>query len=506
MTNGAASAFETRRRLLAGETSCAKVVRHTLAAADGSKVLAGGLGAFLRVFADEALARAGLLDAMLASDRAAAGRLPLFGVPVAVKDNICVDIGTTTAGSNLLAEYRSPYSATAVRRLIDAGAVIVGKTNLDEFGMGSSGENSAFGPTRNPWDTDRVPGGSSSGSAAAVAAGVVPIALGSDTGGSIRQPASHCGVVGLKPTYGRISRYGLIAYASSLDQIGTLTRSVGDAAAVLTAMGGEDAHDATSSTRPMPDLLKDIEVPLEGLRIGVPSQARSAANDPRVTAAMERALGLYAAQGATIVDIELPTIDYGIAAYYIVATAEASSNLARLDGVRYGRRATLGPGEGLMDLYCKSRSEGFGPEVKRRIMLGTHVLSSGYYDAYYATAMKARRKIKGDFDAAFAGGNAGAAGPGCHVILMPASPGPAFRLGEKATDPLAMYLEDVYTVPVNLAGLPAICVPVDGPLPIGVQLIGQPFGEPVLLRAARMLERVSGWEGRTAPPSHAAAR
>ncbi len=498
MTNGSATAIESRRRILAGETSCAEAVRHALAAAEEAK----GLGAFLQVFAEEALARAASLDAMMKSDRAAAERLPLFGVPVAVKDNICVDHGVTTAGSKLLAEYRSPFSATAAQRLVDAGALIVGKTNLDEFGMGSSGENSAFGPTRNPWDTDRVPGGSSSGSAAAVAAGAVPVALGSDTGGSIRQPASHCGVVGLKPTYGRVSRYGLIAYASSLDQVGTLTRSVGDAAAVLTTMGGVDEHDATSSTRPMPDLITDLDVPLAGLRIGVPSQARSAANDPRVAAAMERALGLYVAQGATIVDIEIPTIDYGIAAYYIVATAEASSNLARLDGVRYGRRAALASGEGLMDLYCKSRSEGFGPEVKRRIMLGTHVLSSGYYDAYYATAMKARRKIKGDFDAAFAG----TPGPGCHVILMPASPGPAFRFGEKATDPLAMYLEDVYTVPVNLAGLPAMSVPVDGPMPIGVQLIGPAFGEATLLRAARMLERVSGWEGRTAPRPSASVR
>ncbi len=483
------TAHEIRKRVLAGETSCVAATREAIAAAEASSPL----GAFLQVLGDEAIVRASKLDAMIASDRAAAERLPLLGVPVAIKDNICFEAGNTTAASKLLADYRSPFSATAVKRLVDAGAVIIGKTNMDEFGMGSSGENSAFGPTRNPWETDRVPGGSSSGSAAAVAAGVVPVALGSDTGGSIRQPASHCGVVGFKPTYGRVSRYGLIAYASSLDQIGTLTRSVADAASSLAAISGIDPHDATSSTRPVPAYASECDQPIAGLRIGVPAQARSSANDPRVTKALEKALSLYQEQGATIVDIELPTIDYAIAAYYIVATAEASSNLARFDGVRYGKRATLGPGEGLMELYCKSRAEGFGPEVKKRIMLGTHVLSSGYYDAYYATAMKARRKIKGDFDAVFAEN-----GPACHVIMMPASPGPAFKLGEKTTDPLAMYLEDAYTVPVNLAGLPAVTVPVDGPLPIGVQLIGPAFGESTLLRAASMLERVTGWSGRTA--------
>lgn len=489
------TAHEIRRRVLAGETSCVGAAREALAAAEASQPL----GAFLQVLADEAIAQASTLDAMIVSDRAAAERLPLLGVPVAIKDNICVDVGRTTAASKLLAEYQSPFAATAVSKLIAAGAVIIGKTNMDEFGMGSSGENSAFGPTRNPWDTGRVPGGSSSGSAAAVAAGIVPVALGSDTGGSIRQPASHCGVVGLKPTYGRVSRYGLIAYASSLDQIGTLTRTVADAASTLAAIAGSDPHDATSSLRPVPAYPSECDHPVAGLRIGVPAQARSPANDSRVIQALERAISLYKEQGATIVDIELPTIDYAIAAYYIVATAEASSNLARFDGVRYGKRATLAPGEGLMELYCKSRAEGFGPEVKKRIMLGTHVLSSGYYDAYYATAMKARRKIKGDFDAAFA-----EPGPACHIIMMPASPGPAFRLGEKTTDPLAMYLEDAYTVPVNLAGLPAVTVPVDGPLPIGVQLIGPAFGEITLFRAASMLERVTGWAGRTAPVAAAA--
>jgi aspartyl-tRNA(Asn)/glutamyl-tRNA(Gln) amidotransferase subunit A len=485
------SVAEIRRFVASREVSCAEVVRSALDAADA----AAPLGAFLQVLRDEALARANALDAALAHDPTAKD-LPLLGVPIAVKDNLCTREGRTTAGSRLLEGYRSPFTATAVARLEAAGAIVVGKTNMDEFGMGSSGENSAFGPTRNPWDPARVPGGSSSGSAAAVAAGVVPLALGSDTGGSIRQPASHCGVVGLKPTYGRVSRYGLVAYASSLDQVGPMSRRVADAAAALAVMAGHDPHDATSRTRTLDPI--DPAEPLAGLRVGVPAQARAGANDPAVAAAFEASLTALRGLGATIHDVAMPHLDHAIASYYIVATAEASSNLARYDGVRYGRRAALAPGEGLLDLYKKSRSEGLGAEVKRRIMLGTHVLSSGYYDAYYTTAMKVRRLIKGDFDAAFASG--------CHVILTPASPGPAFRLGEKTTDPLAMYLEDVYTVPINLAGLPAIVVPVGSAsvgkrtLPIGMQLIAPPFAEGTLLRAARMLESVSGWAGRIAPP------
>jgi aspartyl-tRNA(Asn)/glutamyl-tRNA(Gln) amidotransferase subunit A len=488
------SVTEIRRLVAAREVSCAEVVRASLDAAEA----AAPLGAFLQVLRAEATARAEALDAAITRDPAAAKTMPMLGVPIAVKDNLCTREGRTTAGSSLLEHYRSPFRATAVARLEAAGAIVIGKTNMDEFGMGSSGENSAYGPTRNPWDRTRVPGGSSSGSAAAVAAGVVPIALGSDTGGSIRQPASHCGVVGLKPTYGRVSRYGLVAYASSLDQVGPMTRRVADAASALAVMAGHDPHDATSSTRPTDAM--DDDAPLAGLRVGVPMQARNTANDPAVTAAMGRALAGLRGFGATIVDVTMPHLDHAIAAYYIVATAEASSNLARYDGVRYGRRAALAPGEGLLDLYKKSRSEGLGPEVKRRIMLGTHVLSSGYYDAYYGTAMKVRRTIKGDFDAVFA-----TTGPACHVILTPASPGPAFRLGEKTSDPLAMYLEDVYTVPINLAGLPAVVVPVGSAevagstLPIGMQLIAAPFAEGTLLRAARMLESVSGWEARTAP-------
>jgi aspartyl-tRNA(Asn)/glutamyl-tRNA(Gln) amidotransferase subunit A len=459
---------------------------------------AKGLNAFLQLFEEGSLAAARAVD-----ERVSRGEnLPLAGVPVALKDNLCLgpDVaggayagGRTTVGSRMLEQYESPYTATAVRRLAEAGAVIIGKTNLDEFAMGSSGENSAFGPTRNPWDESRVPGGSSSGSAAAVAAGVVPAALGSDTGGSIRQPAGYCGLVGVKPTYGRVSRYGLVAFASSLDQIGPLTRTVEDAAAVLSVICGPDALDATSADRAMPDLVRDLDTPVKGLVLGVPRQAFNAANHSAVLEALDRAIKVFTADGARIVEIDLPHTDYGIAAYYIVAPAEASSNLARFDGVRYGKResgAGGGSKDALFDLYASSRARGFGPEVQRRIMLGTYVLSAGYYDAYYLAALKARRKIKSDYDAAF-----DPAGEACHAILMPSSPGPAFRLGEKTTDPLAMYLEDLYTVGVNLAGLPGVTVPggfaeVEGKrLPVGLQLIGPAWGEGELLRIARMLER-----------------
>lgn len=418
----------------------------------------------------------------------------LAGVPIALKDNLCLSWGKTTCASNMLRNFESPYTATAVQKLIDAGAIIVGKTNLDEFAMGSSCEHSCFGPTFNPWDLSRVPGGSSGGSAAAVAAGIVPIALGSDTGGSVRQPASHCGIVGVKPTYGRVSRYGLVAYASSLDQIGTLTRSVGDAALALSVICGHDPLDSTSSQEPVPDFVAGLEQPIENLRLAVPRQARNPANHPEVARVFEETIGTHKKLGATIVDVELPMLDYGIAAYYIVAPAEASSNLARFDGIRYGHRAALSPGEDLFDLYCKSRSEGFGPEVQRRIMLGTHVLSSGYYDAYYNTALKVRRKIKQDFDRAFSD---------CHAVLMPASPSPAWKVGEKTSDPLAMYLEDVYTVTINLAGLPAMSIPagfasVAGKeLPVGVQIISPAFDEARMLRIARQFEAATDWHMRT---------
>ena len=454
--------------------------------------------AFLELFEDRAIAQAREIDAQLAG-RTSPG--PLAGVPIALKDNICLEWGRTTCASRILENYRSPYTATAAKRLLDAGAIVIGKTNLDEFAMGSSCESSAFACTCNPWDVERVPGGSSGGSAAAVAAGVVPVALGSDTGGSIRQPAGFCGVVGLKPTYGRVSRYGLVAYASSLDQIGPMTRSVRDAALLLSVMAGADEHDATSSTRALPNVLSRLDEPVDRLIIGVPTFVRSESNHPGVAHAMDKTIAALRDAGAEVIDIHLPHAGHGIAAYYLIATAEASSNLARFDGVRYGRRAELGKDDGLLELYCKSRTEGLGPEVQKRIMLGTYALSSGYYDAYYNTALKARRLIREDYERVFAG--IPGAPLGCHAVLMPTSPGPAFKRGEKQSDPLALYLEDVYTVGVNLAGLPAISLPAglaDG-LPVGVQLIGAAWQEDVLLRVARMLERALPPIGRPAVTS-----
>lgn len=477
------SATDIRTALHTRQSSAEAITRAALARAES---LNPKLNAFLQLFPDHALAQARAVDARLAAGE----RPPLAGVPVALKDNICFAHGKTTCASKMLANYESPFNATAAQRLLDAGAIILGKTNLDEFAMGSSTEHSAFGPTRNPWDLSRVPGGSSGGSAAAVAARITPLALGSDTGGSIRQPAGFCGIVGLKPTYGRVSRSGLVAYASSLDQIGPLATNVCDAALGLNSISGLDTLDSTSADQPATDFTSDLDSPVRHLTLAVPRQARSDANHPAVAQALDDTIRQYRDLGAKIIDIDLPMTDAAIAAYYIVATAEASSNLARFDGIRYGHRAALAPGEGLLDLYCKTRSEGFGPEVKRRIMLGTHVLSSGYYDAYYTTALRARRKILADFNAAFE--------QGCQAILLPSSPSPAFKLGEKTSDPLALYLEDVYTVAVNLAGLPAITFPtalanVDGSkLPIGMQLIGRPFDEHTLLRIARAHEREQG--------------
>ncbi|MDX2132147.1 MAG: Asp-tRNA(Asn)/Glu-tRNA(Gln) amidotransferase subunit GatA [Planctomycetota bacterium] len=483
-----------------GRRRAVDVVNATLDAIDRENPR---VNAIVQTLRERALRCAADVDARVARGE----DLPLAGVPVAIKDNLCTGPdgrtpgdglgpgGFTTCASRFLEHYQSPFTATCAQRLLDAGAIVVGKANLDEFAMGSSTERSIFGPTRNPHDPTRVPGGSSGGSAAAVALGVVPLALGSDTGGSIRQPASHCGVVGLKPTYGRVSRFGLVAYASSLDQVGPLTRSVRDAALALAVIAGPDPRDATSDARPVGDLLADLDTPLAGLRVGVVRQARGAGVSAEVALAYATAAERLAPDPAARVEIDLPSIDHAIAAYYIVATAEASSNLARFDGVRYGRRAALSPGDGLEDLYRASRTEGFGPEVRRRILLGTHVLSAGYADAYYTTALKVRRRVLEEFNGAF---------ERCDVVLMPAAPGPAFRAGEKINDPLAMYLEDVFTVGVNLAGLPAICVPVAGPgaggsvagptasdagLPIGVQIIAPAFQESRLLRAAAMLER-----------------
>lgn len=436
---------------------------------------------FRELCPEEAKAQAKLVDAAIARGEEVG---PLAGVPIAVKDNIATSTGRTSCGSRFLEDYRSPFDATAVQRLVDAGAIIIGKTNCDEFGMGSSSEHCAYAQTRNPWDPSRVPGGSSGGSAAAIAAGMVPAALGSDTGGSVRQPAAFCGTVGLKPTYGRVSRYGLVAFGSSLDQIGPLASTVADAALLLQVMAGPDEHDATCSDVRVQDYLARLEEPVVDLRIGVAERLLDQ-TEPPLRAVIRQVIDTCAALGAQIVPVSLPHLEYCIATYYIIAMAEASANLARFDGVRYGRRASVTPEESLETMYARSRSEGFGAEVQRRIMLGTYVLSAGYYDAYYKRAQRVRRLIKQDFDRAFTD---------CHVLLGPTTPSVAFPFGDKP-DPLSMYQCDLHTVPANLAGICAISIPaghteIDGKtLPIGAQLQGQAFDEPILLRAARMIER-----------------
>jgi aspartyl-tRNA(Asn)/glutamyl-tRNA(Gln) amidotransferase subunit A len=426
---------------------------------------------------------------------------PLAGVPIAVKDNLCTTFGLTTCSSKMLANFRAPYDATVIRKLEAAGAVIVGKTNLDEFAMGSSTENSATRVTRNPWDTDRVPGGSSGGSAAALAAGLCCASIGSDTGGSIRQPAALCGLVGLKPTYGRVSRYGLVAFASSLDQIGPFGWTVEDVAELLNVISGHDPKDTTSAPGAVPDYTVELNRPVEKLRIGLVKEYQLTAGlDPQVKAAVDAAVALYQEMGAEIVDVSLPHTEYGIAAYYVIAPCEASSNLARYDGVHFGHR-TSEPVNDIVELFSKSRAEGFGPEVQRRIMLGTYALSSGYYDAYYNTALKVRRLIKQDFDRAF---------EKCDAILCPTSPTPAFKIGEKTADPLSMYLCDVFTVTCNIAAIAGVSLPCGftggggnamleekpRPLPIGMQLLGPAFGEEKLLRVARMYEAATDWHKR----------
>ena len=416
------------------------------------------------------------IDRRGALERAVGSVGPLAGVPVAVKDNICVVGMQASCGSRILGNYHPPYNATVIERLTQAGAVIIGKTNCDEFAMGSSNENSAFGPVRNPWDTTRVPGGSSGGSAAAVAAGIVPVALGSDTGGSVRQPASLVGVVGLKPTYGRNSRYGLVAFASSLDQVGIFGRKVEDVARVLGAIAGRDPRDATTADVPVPDYTASLATDLNGMRLGFPRALFGEGLDEEVGSAVKAVVDVYRDLGAEIVDVDLPHAKFAIAVYYIIATAEASSNLARFDGVRYGFRAEDTPE--LRQMYRRTREEGFGPEVKRRIMLGTYVLSAGYYDAYYLKAQKVRTLIRNDFLSAF---------ESCDAIITPTSPGTAFALGEKVDDPLAMYLNDIYTVTANLAGIPGISVPCGlsaERLPIGFQLLGPYWSEPTLFKLA----------------------
>jgi aspartyl-tRNA(Asn)/glutamyl-tRNA(Gln) amidotransferase subunit A len=440
----------------------------------------GALHAFNTVTKDRALARAAALDRLAAGERG-----PLHGVPIALKDNLCTRGIRTTASSRILERYVPPYDATVVERLEHAGAVIVGKTNCDEFAMGSSNENSAFGPVRNPWANDRTPGGSSGGSAAAVAGGFVPAALGSDTGGSIRQPAALCGIVGLKPTYGRVSRFGLIAFASSLDQIGPLTRTAADAATLLGVLAGADPRDATAAPRDVPDYTAALTGDISGVRIGVPRSLLADGVDPEVLTAFDEALRALASLGATLVDVELPHAGYAIPVYYLVATAEASSNLARYDGVRYGYRAA--DARTLHSMYFRTRDEAFGPEVKRRIMLGTYVLSAGYYDAYYLKAQQVRTLIRRDYERAFSA---------VDVVAMPTSPTPPFRLGEKTDDPLQMYLADVFTVSANLSGLPAISIPCGMStqcLPIGLQFSGPAFDESMLLRVADAYERATDW-------------
>jgi aspartyl-tRNA(Asn)/glutamyl-tRNA(Gln) amidotransferase subunit A len=436
--------------------------------------------AFHTVSADLALSQAAALDAR-PDDWA---NLPLLGVPIGLKDNLCTRGLTTTAGSRILERYAPPYDATVVRRLVTAGAVIVGKTNCDEFAMGSSTENSAFAPTRNPWSLDRTPGGSSGGSAAAVAARMVPIALGSDTGGSIRQPAAMCGIVGFKPTYGRVSRYGLLAFASSLDQIGPLTTTVADAAAALQVMAGADPQDATCVSSPAGDYLEALTGDVRGARIGVPRSLINDGVDPEVRAAFETSVETLRQQGATIVDVALPHSAHAIPVYYLVATAEASSNLARYDGVRYGLRA---PAATLGEMYDRTRDEGFGPEVKRRILLGTYVLSAGYYDAYYLKAQQVRTLIRRDYEIALQTAD---------LIALPTSPTPAFLLGERTSDPLQMYLADIFTVAANLAGLPSISVPcgfTSTRLPCGFQLTGRAMDEATVLRVADAFERATSF-------------
>jgi aspartyl-tRNA(Asn)/glutamyl-tRNA(Gln) amidotransferase subunit A len=477
-----ATARSIRDDVTARRLSAVEACREALTQIEASNA---ALNSFLLVDAADALARAQKVDARLAAGEA----MPLAGVPIAIKDNLCVRGMKTTAASKILQTYAPPYDATVIEKLEAAGAVIVGKTNCDEFAMGSSNENSAYGPVRNPWARSRTPGGSSGGSAAAVAAAQVPLALGSDTGGSIRQPASFCGVVGLKPTYGRVSRYGLLAFASSLDQIGPIARTVEDTALALGVMAGPDRADATASREPVPDLTAALTGDVKGLRVGVPRTFVTEGVDDDVKAAFDAALAVLEGAGARLVDVELPHAPYGVPAYYLVCTAEASSNLARYDGVKYGYRSKAAA-DGLQAMYTHSRSEGFGAEVKRRIMLGTYVLSAGYYDAFYLKAQQVRTLLRRDYDRAF---------EACDVIAMPTSPIPPFGLGEKADDPLQMYLADIFTVSANLAGVPAISVPGGfvqrggDKLPVGFQLAARPFDETTLLRAADAYERLTRW-------------
>jgi len=475
---------ELRDRIAAGEV---KSTTATEAVFEAIEEYEPTFGAYISTFKKQALAKAKEVDSKITAGESVGN---LAGVPIAIKDNMCTTFGATTCASKILENFHAPYNATVIEKLLAADAVIVGKTNMDEFAMGSSTENSGLKQTVNPWNTSMVPGGSSGGSAAAVAGRLCFAALGSDTGGSIRQPASFCGVVGLKPTYGRVSRYGLVAYGSSLDQIGPITRTVDDCALMMNVIAGQDRADSTSvgeKIAAVPDYLEGLDEPIEGLKIGIVPEFVAGA-DAEVQKALGDAIAVYEGFGAQTAETNMAHLDYAIAAYYVIATAEASSNLARYDGVHYGYR-TPSPKD-YVEVYSKSRAEALGKEVKRRIMLGTYALSSGYYDAYYLKALKVRNLIRGDFTEAF---------KKCDCIMMPVSPTTAFKIGEKIDDPLQMYLSDVYTIAANLAGVPSISIPCgydEKGLPIGLQILAPAFGEDKLLQIARMYEKERNWHTR----------
>ncbi|MGA1634953.1 MAG: Asp-tRNA(Asn)/Glu-tRNA(Gln) amidotransferase subunit GatA [Gemmobacter sp.] len=489
MTLNTLSIAEARDLLRRREISARDLTMSCLAAIDASDEL----GAFVHRTPDIALDQARAADARLAAGEAPA----MCGIPVGIKDLFCTRGVASQAASNILGGFRPEYESTVTARLFEAGAVMLGKLNMDEFAMGSSNETSCYGPAVNPWKVDGrrlTPGGSSGGSAAAVAADLCLAATGTDTGGSIRQPAAFTGIVGLKPTYGRVSRWGIVAFASSLDQAGPMTKTVRDAAIFLQAIAGEDAKDATSAALPVPDFEAALTGDIRGRRIGIPREYRMDGMPAEIERLWSEGAAMLRDAGAEIVDISLPHTKYALPAYYVIAPAEASSNLARYDGVRYGHRATLGPGEGIVEMYERTRAEGFGPEVRRRIMIGTYVLSAGFYDAYYNRARKVRALIRRDFETAFA--------EGIDAILTPATPSAAFELGAQASaDPVAMYLNDVFTVTVNLAGLPGIAVPVGldaQGLPLGLQLIGRPWDEAGLLAHAHVLEKAAGFVAKPA--------
>lgn len=481
MALNALTISELAARLAKREISAREIMQSCL---DQIRRVDGKIHAFISYDDKDALAQAEALDREILSGTTHAQR-PLLGIPIAVKDVMAVKNQPLNCASKILGSFISPYDATVIEKLKSAGAIVFGRCNMDEFAMGSSTENSAFGVTHNPWDVERIPGGSSGGSAAAVAADETIAALGTDTGGSIRQPAALCGVVGLKPTYGRVSRYGLVAFASSLDQVGPFTKNVSDAAVLLGVLSGHDGRDSTSVPRPVPDYAHALDGKIRGLKLGLPREYMIDGLDPEVKSAVDAAVKTFEELGAEIVEISLPHTDYAVATYYIIATAEASANLARFDGVRYGARVE---GRDFWELYSKTRGAGFGGEVKRRIILGTYVLSSGYYDAYYLRAQKTRTLIRKDFLDAFEKVDA---------IVTPTSPTAAFKIGEKSDDPLQMYLSDIFTISCNLAGICGISVPCgftqNPKLPIGLQLLGKPFGEEMLLRLAHAYEQNSPW-------------